>query len=107
MLVAGGVEDAVKKLDERKAEVGRTYVIGGAEIYKAALEAGGVRWVLITRVREGDGFGCDTFFPVKLEEGGWEKKSWEELCAFTGEEVPKGIQKEGNIEFEFELWEKI
>lgn len=106
VLVAGGVDAAVEKLAAVEGGVGRVFVIGGAEIYKAALEAGRVRYVLITRVIEGDGFGCDTFFPVRLEDGGWEKKSWEELCEFVGEEVPRGVQKEGEIEFEFELWEK-
>ncbi|KAI0480868.1 dihydrofolate reductase-like domain-containing protein [Xylariaceae sp. FL0804] len=66
--------------------VGRVFVIGGAQIYRAALELGlgsqsgsqqqelgpgpgpAVRRVLLTRVV--DDFECDTFFPLALGEQG-------------------------------------
>jgi dihydrofolate reductase len=87
--------------------VGRVFVIGGAQIYDAALTMGAGR-VLLTRVmRE---FECDTHFGLRLGDGeknGWVKRDKAELDAWTGEEVPAGVQVEGGTEYEFEMWERV
>lgn len=135
VLVAPGMEEAVGQLRRRFAGVsgeegrraggvsgevkgeglGRVFVIGGGEVYRAALELrqGGGRegWVdrmLVTRLK-GE-FECDTFFPLVLEgEAMEEKQEWtrastEELEAWTGEEGLDGVKKEGDVEYEFRMY---
>lgn len=92
------------------------FVIGGAEVYKLAFGHPEVKRVLLTEVRkmdgggegEGeDGFGCDTFLQdFRGEDQRWRRREHEELCAFVGEDVPSGIQVEGGVGFEYQLWEK-
>ncbi|PUU75745.1 dihydrofolate reductase-like domain-containing protein [Tuber borchii] len=87
---------------------GRIFVIGGAEIYKLAMEDERTRNVLLTSV-EGE-FGCDTFFPVDVrdeENTGWARRRHEELCAFVGEEVPAGVREENGVRFWFELYQRL
>src|SRR6266536_4653979 len=64
---AGSLEIVIKAGTEDKAD-GRTFVIGGAQIYKAALERNETKRILLTRVLSE--FECDTFFPVVLRESG-------------------------------------
>ncbi|CAG8956086.1 hypothetical protein HYFRA_00011870, partial [Hymenoscyphus fraxineus] len=73
-------------------QVEKAFIIGGAQIYKAALERPETRRVLLTRIL--DEFECDTFFPIVLGESGvgeasaegWKRRPVEELRAWTGEE---------------------
>jgi len=83
-------------------------VIGGAEIYKLAMEDERTRNVLLTSI-EGE-FDCDRFFPVDVrdeEKTGWMRRGYEELCAFVGEEVPVGVREENGVRFWFELYQKL
>ncbi|KAK4186536.1 dihydrofolate reductase-like domain-containing protein [Podospora australis] len=90
---AGSLEGALKYLQtpeqekgeegqgEEEAEKRRVFVIGGAEIYKAALRLKEARRILLTRVQRG--FECDVFFPVKLTEEGAQGRAggeWDGLC---------------------------
>ncbi|KAI0851757.1 dihydrofolate reductase-like domain-containing protein [Daldinia vernicosa] len=96
------------------SNIGRAFVIGGAQIYGAALGLKEARRVLLTRVLSPD-FECDTFFPLGLQEedkaggqwNGWVKRSKEELDAWTGETVPEGVQEENGTRYEFEMWERV
>lgn len=103
----GSVEEAISKL-QNGDKAGRAFVIGGAQIYKAALEMKEAKRVLLTRVL-GE-FECDTHFPVVLggdgEGDGWVRRSKEELDAWTGEEVPEGVQEEAETRYVFEMWER-
>ena len=87
---------------------GRAFVIGGAQIYKAALELKEAKRILLTRILED--FECDTFFPVVLGEDGegaeWVRRSKEDLDAWTGEVVPAGVQDESGTRYVFEMWER-
>ena len=99
-----------------RSGVARAFVIGGAEIYKTALDLDCVERILLTRVKTH--FGCDTFFPLKLgcplssqeqkdeQITKWFRKSHDDLNAWTGEEEPTGIQMEKDVEWEFEMWGK-
>ncbi|KAH8770381.1 dihydrofolate reductase-like domain-containing protein [Hyaloscypha sp. PMI_1271] len=104
--LVGSVEGAVEAV--AKTEAQRAFIIGGAQIYKAALERKEAKRILLTRVLSD--FECDTFFPVQLDEtgktGGWERKSKEELDRWTGEQVPEGVQEENGTRYVFEMWEK-
>jgi dihydrofolate reductase len=87
-------------------DVARAFVIGGAEVYRAALEMPETDSVLLTRVH-GE-WECDAFFPVNLDKDTkWERRSLEELKEWTGEEsIPEEIIKEGDVEFEYRLYSR-
>jgi dihydrofolate reductase len=111
MVMARSLEEALRYLRLQQGEegrLGRVFVIGGGEIYRAALEMREARRVLLTRVRSE--FECDTFFPVKLDEvdgeTGWRRAGQDEMDAWVGEEVPRGVQAEAGTEYEFEMWER-
>jgi len=109
---AGSLEIVIKAGTEDKAD-GRTFVIGGAQIYKAALERKETKRILLTRVLSE--FDCDTFFPVVLgedgegkgERQGWKRKSKKELDGWVGETVPEGVQEENGTRYVFEMWERV
>jgi dihydrofolate reductase len=86
----------------------RAFVIGGAQIYKEALEKAETKRILLTRVLTD--FECDTFFPVKLNEDGtadgWTRKTKDELDSWVGESVPQGVQEENGTRYIFEMWER-
>lgn len=94
------------------SRLGRVFVIGGAEIYALALLMPECERILLTRVR-GE-YECDTFFPVTLDKGGdgdesgrgWVERRKEELDKWAGEEVPVGLRREGDVEYEFGMWER-
>lgn len=108
----GSLEQAIEYLRSGSTGVAKTshiFVIGGAQIYDAALELQEARRVLLTRVMSD--FECDTLFPLRLSESqtesGWVRKTKEELDAWTGEAVPEGIQEENGTKYEFQMWERV
>lgn len=91
----------------KNKDIGRLFVIGGAEIYKAALQERAAKRILLTRILSD--FECDTFFPVQLgedETGKWRKTSKEDLDLWVGEKVPEGIQDEHGVQYVFEMYER-
>lgn len=91
----------------------RIFVIGGAEIYRAALQLQISETILLTRVYTD--LECDTFFPIRLggEENDvasrgteWMTRSRAELDTWVGEDVPAGKQQENGVEWEFEMWQR-
>lgn len=102
---AKSLDDALKALDG-DAEVGKIFIIGGAQLYEAAMAHPRTRNILLTSVHKE--FEVDTFFPVDMkdEASGWVKKSHEELEMFVGEDVP-AEQDEGGVKYDFELYQKV
>jgi dihydrofolate reductase len=110
--------EALQESDEPKSgdgvvlpRVARAFIIGGAGVYRSALELpyGIADRVLLTKVHSD--FECDTFFPVDLdgEDGaklGWRRSNNQDLSAYVGEEVGEGSIKEGETEFEYCLFER-
>lgn len=98
--------DKISKSLAAKPNIEKAFVIGGAQIYEAALEMKEAKRILLTRVL--NDFVCDTAFPVILREDGtaegWERKSKEELDQWTGETVPEGVQEENGTRYVFEMW---
>lgn len=86
----------------------KAFIIGGAQIYKEALERREAKRILLTRVLTD--FKCDAFFPVVLGEDGtaegWVRRSKEELDRWVGETVPEGVQEENGTRYVFEMWER-
>jgi len=105
--VVGSVKGAMTAVADPEEEK-RAFVIGGAEIYKAALEEKEAKRILLTRILSD--FECDTFFPLQLDESGeaegWQRKSREQLNRWAGEQVPEGVQEENGTRYVFEMWEK-
>ncbi|KAH7162413.1 dihydrofolate reductase-like domain-containing protein [Dactylonectria estremocensis] len=99
--------EAALQLVRARADVGRVFVMGGAQIYDAALKLDEARRVLLTSIdRE---FDCDAFFPLRLGDGGntnWIKRPREALEQWTGQEVVEGGQEEAGTQYEFQMWEK-
>jgi len=90
-----------------KAHDGKVFVIGGAEIYRQALELSNCNRILLTRVL--DDFETDVNFPVVLDPsipGSWKMKSKKELDDFVGETTPEGVQVENGTRYKFEMWER-
>ncbi|KAK3950397.1 dihydrofolate reductase-like domain-containing protein [Pseudoneurospora amorphoporcata] len=113
-VMASSLEQAINYLrqqQQREHKVGKVFVIGGGQIYGAALvlpkEVS--KRILLTRVLSPE-FECDTFFPLELKDEAagseWERKSKEELNEFVGEEVPEGVQVENGTEYEYQMWER-
>lgn len=109
---AGSLEQAVAYLRSRPAgSLGRVFVIGGAQIYGAALALPETRRILLTRVLSD--FACDTHFSLALgAEGdggapGWRRDSQEERDGWVGETVPDGLQEESGTAYEFQMWERV
>ena len=98
------------KFAQTQTAVGRVFVIGGAQIYEAAMRLPEARRVLMTSIEKE--FECDTFFPdlTKATDGGaeWERRSKEEQIAWTGEDesVVGGEQEEAGTKYEFQMWER-
>lgn len=87
--------------------VGKVFVIGGAEIWKAALELPNTKRILLARILSD--FECDTHFPVTLggsdASNDWDQKSKAELDNWVGVEVPGGEAEENGTKYTYEMWE--
>lgn len=103
-MVASGILDALAQL-EKKENVERIYVIGGASIYRSALELSQTKRVLLTKIQKE--YECDTFFSVDLEESSvWRRAGRSEVEEFTGEAIgEEGVEEQG-VRFEFCLFER-
>ncbi len=108
-MVVGSIQEAVEAVEAaEKAEEGRAFVIGGAQLYEAALKRKETKRILLTRVLSE--FECDTFFPIVLPESGkgegWVRRGKAELDLWVGEEVRAGEQVEHGTRYVFEMWER-
>jgi dihydrofolate reductase len=100
---------AAKVKEGKAAPLGRVFVIGGAAIYKQALDMEQAKSILLTRV-EGE-WDCDTDFPVDVEvEQGWQRRDKEGLDRFAGEDVQEVQEEEvkgQKVGYEFRLYERM
>ena len=100
-----GAESCGDGEEEKPVRVGRVFVIGGQAVYKAALERPETKRVLLTRIY-GE-WDCDAFFPADIEhEKGWKRKGLQDFRDWVGKEVPEGRVKEGDVEFEYCMFER-
>ena len=97
-------------------QLGRIFIIGGAQLYASALQNPQCKRILLTEIHTE--FECDTHFPINLlsgegkeEENGkgetWVKRGKAELDEWTGEEVKKDVREENGVRYEFGMWERV
>lgn len=86
----------------RDTEFGRIFVVGGKEVYQEAMES--CQRILFTEV-SGE-TETDVDFPVDFRKGGWKRLSHEELEKFIGGDVQRGEIVDGNLKYEFQMWER-
>lgn len=87
------------------ADANRVFVIGGARLYAAALPL--AERVLLTRITEPSFEECDVFMPDFIGGAGggeWSRAPHEALCAWVGFEVPRGVEEERGVKYEYEMW---
>lgn len=120
-IVTPSLDAAISELDSvygAKGQLGKIWVIGGAEIYGAALRMKfegkrPVRIVMTNVVRKGAGseasFECDTFFPLDgmTEKDGWRRASSEEVSEWVGEEVRAEWKEDGDVEVQMVGFERL
>jgi len=86
--------------------VGRIFVIGGAEVYRKALDLAITDTVLLTKVY--GAWECDTFFPVDLDASpNWRRRTLKDLKEWTSQGIEEGRLREGDAEFEYTLYQKM
>ena len=107
------MNDAIKLLKQQSAgnegKAGRTFVIGGGEIYRSALEGTATKRILLTRIL--DHFEYDTVFPVELDGNGegerWRRAEGQKLDNWVGEKVAGEVYEEAGTKYQFEMWEAV
>jgi len=119
VIKVGSLEQAIEYLGSPSvaSRTPKVFVIGGAQIYDAALRLKQAKRILLTSIM--NDFECDTFFPLRLSSkpdatdgddgnsgGKWIRRSKDELDQWTGQTVPEGIQEENSIQYEFQMWER-
>ncbi|OBZ79179.1 Dihydrofolate reductase [Grifola frondosa] len=93
----------------------RAFIIGGASLYRDTLSISPssqsfVDRILLTRIISPSFDDCDVHMPdfqsvdTSAASHPWKRASHEELQAWTGIEVPEGIQEENGVQYEFQMW---
>lgn len=70
-------------------------------MYNLAIQYAHCSHILLTRVKSK--IDCDTFFPT-IKDTDFSLASHEELEAFVQQQVPQGIQKFKELEYEFTMY---
>lgn len=97
------LEHAIQYAREN-SNINRVFVMGGAQIYKAAMDLPASKRILLTSLNRE--FECDTFFPQL--DAAWKQASSDELKAWTGEEADAvdGEREEADTKYEFQMWQR-
>jgi len=117
-------DEEASSTDPETVRLHRTFIIGGAQIYRESLSYPETNRILITRIFEPD-FDCDVYFPEFRSgsdrdsgdngpagpspedpgsESGWKRLDHEALVDWVGFDVPRGIQEDKGIKYEFQMW---
>ncbi|GAA5814039.1 hypothetical protein MFLAVUS_007529 [Mucor flavus] len=98
-IVVDSLEKAFEAVDSKNHA--RTFVIGGAQMYRLAIQHANCSHIVLTRVKSE--IDCDTFFPT-IDEQHYRLGSHQELESYVQQQVPEGIQKFKELEYEFTLY---
>jgi len=115
VLVARDIMSGLEALERRVRDdgalpVGRAFVIGGAGIYKAAMDLPQTKSILMTRIHKD--YECDTFFSDELEDSraGWQPRSRQELQDYIDEDVSEEPLTDGSdadqVSFQLQLYQR-
>lgn len=103
---ASSLHEALERLKGYR-DLHHIFVIGGAQLYSAALKHPSTHLVLMTRVVQPD-FDCDTFFPLIEETGEWVEGSYQELLQYVRADasaVPEQTEEKDTI-WKPQLWKR-
>ena len=100
VILASSLEAALQRA--RAADASRLFVIGGEKLYAAALPL--AERVLLTRIVEPTFEECDVFMPDFIGSGEWTRVGHEALSGWVGFDVPRGLQSERGVQYEYEMW---
>ncbi|KAK4509364.1 uncharacterized protein ATC70_007715 [Mucor velutinosus] len=100
-ILVDSLESAFKAVDPAKHA--RVFVIGGAQMYNLAIQHANCSHILLTRVISK--VDCDTFFPT-IDDKTFRLASHQELEDYVEQQVPQGVQKHKELEYEFTLYIK-
>lgn len=98
-MLVDSLENAFKTIDPKKHA--RTFIIGGAQIYALAIKETNCTHILLTRIK--NKIECDAFFP-EIKDSEFRLASHQELEDYVQQQVPEGIQKHKELEYEFTLY---
>ncbi|KIP03971.1 hypothetical protein PHLGIDRAFT_110242 [Phlebiopsis gigantea 11061_1 CR5-6] len=111
------LESSLAKLDTSKplgidSTLNRVFVIGGATLYKETLglppsSPSFVDRILLTQIITPSFDECDVFLEDFHKSGSWSRGTHEDLQAWVGFDVPKGVQEEKGVQYEFQMWTRL
>lgn len=108
--LATSLDDALLQIEKQFADIAhKVFVIGGSQLYKAAMSHQGLTRILFTSIKSD--FACDTTYPVDFRsrvtsnQMAWKRKAFEELKTWTTVDVQER-QSEDEVSWEYEMWEK-
>ncbi|KAJ3049786.1 dihydrofolate reductase [Rhizophlyctis rosea] len=84
-------------------KTGSVFIIGGGSLYKEAISHPWCENIFLTKVYPQQPVECDTFFP-ELPPTQFQRVKDEDLSKRVGDTLPVGRQKEGDFEYEFQLY---
>lgn len=96
VIMAKSLDDALVKVQDKN--IGKIFIIGGAEIYNSLFEDNRLSHILLTEISTKQGVELppmDRYLQFKLNSTGWEKNSEDQLKKFIGDET---LEVEGPIE---------
>lgn len=121
----GSFPSVMEDITRRPADmpiVHRCFVIGGAAVYSEVLGLSSPAYsqpssqtlqrILLTRILSPAFEECDVFMPefrdIHNQDGElvWEQASHDDLQAWAGFDVPKGVQEEKGVRYEFQMWNR-
>lgn len=90
-------DDLIAAIDflNKQEQIERIFVIGGEQVYRAALELKLVDRIYLTRILKE--FDCDAYYP-RLDEN--------EFHLIQTDEIPIGIQEENELKYEYLIYER-
>lgn len=97
VIVCKSLDEALARIKENdlKDKVENVWIVGGGSVYKEAMESSNCDKLYLTQIM--GNFECDAFFPGIPED----------FKQIDGDEnVPKGIQEENGIKYEYKVFQK-
>ncbi|KAI9304217.1 dihydrofolate reductase-like domain-containing protein [Cunninghamella echinulata] len=98
-IIVDSLEKALENYDHKQH--GRVFVIGGAHMYRLAIQNPNCTHILFTKINSN--IECDTYFP-NINENDFRLATHQELETYVEQTVPEGSQSHKDIDFEFSLY---